>query len=302
MKNIKIINKKSIGIFDSGIGGLTVVKEIMNLLPNENIVYLGDTARVPYGTKSKETIIKYSLENTKFLLNHNVKMIVVACNSASSYSIEPLKKILKKIPVIGVIEPGAKTVCEKTKTNIIGVIGTTATIKSNSYKKTILKYSKSKKVKIYSVACPLFVPLIEEGWMDKIYQEKYYQKLRLKRVDYENYYNRIINHEKILKYVASEYLSVLKQKNIDSLVLGCTHYPAIKKVLQDVVGKKVVLIDSAKETAKKVYEILKLKNWLNDSFKSGSIEYYVTDYPDKFKLVGSWLLQKNIKNVKKISL
>lgn len=300
MKKQNLENKNNfspIGIFDSGLGGLTVVKEIVNLLPNENIVYLGDTARVPYGTKSKDTIIKYSIENTNFLLQKNIKILVVACNTASSYAIPTLKKILKKIPVIGVVFPGAKKACETTKNYKIGVIGTPATIKSESYKKTILRILKNK-VRIYSQACPLFVPLIEEGWMDKIYQEKYFKKIgNIKEFEY-----RIINHENILRYVASEYLLPIKQKGIDTLVLGCTHYPAIKKIIQDIVGEDVVLIDSAQETAKYVYETLAKNGLLNTNKHCGKITFYATDAPEKFKIIGSWLLQKNIPKVTKISL
>ena len=309
MKKVEIINNKfsefPIGIFDSGLGGLTVVKEIINLLPNENIIYLGDTARVPYGTKSRDTIIKYSIENTKFLLQKKIKILVVACNTASSYAIPTLKKMLKKIPVVGVIIPGSKKAFESTKNYKIGVIGTTATIKSESYEKTILNIAKTKnlkkRVKIYSQACPLFVPLIEEGWMDKIYQEKYYKK-NLKKDLKETFEYRMINHENILRYVSSEYLLTLKQKGIDTLVLGCTHYPAIKKIIQDVIGENVSLIDSAKETAKYVYEIISKNKWFNISKNSVKPVFYVTDDPEKFKLIGSWLLQKNISVVKKVNL
>lgn len=294
MKN----NNRPIGIFDSGLGGLTVVKEIIKQLPGENIVYFGDTARVPYGTKSKETIIKYSIENTKFLLNFNIKLLVVACNTSSSYALPTLKKMLSpKIPVVGVIEPGAIAVSKKTKNYRIGVIGTSATIKSGSYTKIIIKILKNKKIKVFSTSCPLFVPLIEEGWMDKIYQEKLLLEGKKHK---ENIEYRIINHENILRYVATEYLLPLKKQKIDSLVLGCTHYPAIKNILQDVIGKEVILVDSAEETARYVSEILSNKKMKSTSNKNGKIMFYVSDDPEKFKLIGSLLLQKKIKNVKKV--
>jgi glutamate racemase len=188
---MKMGNKKSlqpIGIFDSGIGGLTVVKEIINILPNEDIVYLGDTARVPYGNKSKDTIIKYSIQNTKFLLKHKIKLLVVACNTSSSYSLSILKKKFKNLPIIGVVIPGAKAACGKTRSGKVGVIGTKATIKSNSYIKAIKKFSKN--VDVYAKATPLFVPLIEEGWIDEIYENSKYT------------YKQRINHRNIIKRVA----------------------------------------------------------------------------------------------------
>jgi glutamate racemase len=288
---MKMGNKKSlqpIGIFDSGIGGLTVVKEIINILPNEDIVYLGDTARVPYGNKSKDTIIKYSIQNTKFLLKHKIKLLVVACNTSSSYSLSILKKKFKNLPIIGVVIPGAKAACEKTKSGKVGVIGTKATIKSNSYIKAIKKFSKN--VDVYAKATPLFVPLIEEGWIDEIYENSKYT------------YKQRINHRNIIKRVAVEYLKPLKKKNIDVLVLGCTHYPAIKGILKDIMGKKVEIVDSAVETAKSVKEILVRNNLINPKNKRGKLKFFVTDDPQSFKLIGSLLLNKKIKNVYKIEL
>jgi glutamate racemase len=288
---MKMGNKKSlqpIGIFDSGIGGLTVVKEIINILPNEDIVYLGDTARVPYGNKSKDTIIKYSIQNTKFLLKHKIKLLVVACNTSSSYSLSILKKKFKNLPIIGVVIPGAKAACEKTKSGKVGVIGTKATIKSNSYIKAIKKFSKN--VDVYAKATPLFVPLIEEGWIDEIYENSKYT------------YKQRINHRNIIKRVAVEYLKPLKKKNIDVLVLGCTHYPAIKGILKDIMGKKVEIVDSAVETAKSVKEILVRNNLVNPKNKRGKLKFLVTDDPQSFKLIGSLLLNKKIKNVYKIEL
>lgn len=296
MNKVKLSKQDSpIGIFDSGIGGLTVVKEIIKILPNENIIYLGDTARVPYGTKSKETIIRYSIENTNFLLRLNIKLLVVACNTSSSYAIPVLKKILKpkNIPIIEVISPGVKKTIQTTKTYRIGVIGTSATVKSNSYKKAILKYSDNN-TEVFQVACPLFVPLIEEGWIDQVYKQNVSLSL------HDEF--RRINHQNILKNVVSEYLLPLKQKNIDVLILGCTHYPVIKKFIQEVIGENVTIIDSAEETAKVVNEILTKHNLLSQKKTNGKIKFYVTDDPEKFKMIGSILIGKETLNVKKVNI
>lgn len=283
-------NKKSklpIGVFDSGLGGLTVVKEIIKILPNEDIIYLGDTARVPYGSKSKDTIVKYSIQNTKFLLKHNIKLLVIACNTSSSYAIYKLKKFFKNLPIVEVITPGAKTAVGTTKNYKIGIIGTKATIKSKSYIKAIKKLSN--KIRVYTQATPLFVPLIEEGWIDEVYKNKKYTK------------EQRINHKNIIKQVATEYLKVFKKQNIDVLVLGCTHYPVIKMILQDIIGEKVKIVDSAIETAKEVKKILKKYNLLNNK-KTGKVKFYVTDDPQNFKLIGSLLLNKKIYDVKKVEI
>ncbi|MGH7885554.1 MAG: glutamate racemase, partial [Thermodesulfobacteriota bacterium] len=211
--NTESLKEKSIGIFDSGIGGLTVAKEIIKHLPYENIVYLGDTARVPYGTKSRETVIKYAESNSRFLLSKGIKLLVVACNTASAYAIKALEAQLT-IPVVGVIRPGAKKAVESTKNGRIGVIGTPSTIKSNAYPKVINKINPD--ITVFSKACPLFVPLAEEGWLQN----------------------------DIARNVALEYLSELKKFDIDTLILGCTHYPLLKETIGEVIGKDVVLIDS----------------------------------------------------------
>lgn len=284
----KIINERPIGIFDSGLGGLTVVKEIIKILPNENIVYLGDTARVPYGNKSKQTIINYSIQNTKFLLKHNIKLLVVACNTSSSYAIPILKKIYKNLLIVDVILPGAKAAVLATKNFKIGVIGTKATIKSNMYPKFIKRFAK--KVEVFCQATPLFVPLIEEGWVDEAYKNDNYTT------------SQILNHKSIIKKVAQEYLADFKKNNIDVLVLGCTHYPAIKNILKEIMGEKVVIVDSATETAKVVRKLLEKNNLLNHSSYKGEIKFFVTDDPNNFKVIGSLLLSKKIKKVKKIDL
>ncbi len=284
---MKIINDRPIGIFDSGIGGLTVVKAIIDLLPNEDIVYFGDTARVPYGNKSKETIIKYSIQNTKFLLQHKIKLLVVACNTSSSYAIPTLKKIFKNLKIVEVVTPGAKAAVEYTKNYKIGVIGTKATIKSKSYIKAIKKICN--KAKVFCQPTPLFVPLIEEGWIDK---------LQLINSDYY----QTINHENILRQLSAEYLAPLKNFDIDVLVLGCTHYPAIKNIIQDIIGKNVTVVDSSLETAKEVKKILEENKLCKFSNNKPKYKFFVSDDPESFKKIGSLLLGQKIKYVKKVKI
>jgi glutamate racemase len=261
------VNKKAIGVFDSGIGGLTVYNALKEKMPREKVIYLGDTARLPYGTKSAATIIKFSEDDARFLLDRNVKVIVIACNSASSYAVTPLQEKLD-IPVLGVIEPGAEAAVKESK-NCIGVIGTTATISSGAYEKSILV--RKPEAKIIAKDCPLFVPLVEEGW---------------------------INHE-VTRLVAAEYLLPLKEKGIDSLVLGCTHYPVLKGVISDVLGNSIRLIDSAEVITEKVYSILESLGWFNDSGLASpqEDEFYVTDFPERFKRVGEIFLDRKIEQV-----
>lgn len=280
-------NSRPIGIFDSGVGGLTVVKEIINLLPQENIIYLGDTARVPYGNKSKQTIIKYSVENTKFLLKKNIKLLVIACNTSSSYAGGYLRRKFKNLEIIDVVSCGAKSAIKLSSNKRIGVIGTKATIKSKAYEKEIMKYIRN--AKIYSQATPLFVPLIEEGWIDKVYYKG-------------KEYIKSINHENIIRQVALEYLAPLKEKNIDVLILGCTHYPAIKRIIQDVMGEDIKVVDSAVETALAVKDMLSKKNILNTQQKKPIYQFFVTDDPKNFSKVGSLLLNREIKHVKKVNI
>jgi len=275
MKNIRQNDEASrpIGVFDSGIGGLTVVKELSRLLPNEKIVYFGDTARVPYGNKSKETVIHYSLQIAYFLLKKKIKLLVVACNSASSVSMPTLKRHFH-IPVIGVIEPGSKSAISASQNKSIGVIGTLGTVSSNSYKKALKKIDK--KVIVSQQACPLFVPLAEDGW----------------------------NKTKIAQDISDEYLKELGKKGIDSLILGCTHYPLLKEVIQNSVGKNVKLIDSGVETAKEVKKILEKKRLLNlhkQTERNHSV-FYVSDFPHKFKEVSQRFLSKELKYVHKVKL
>jgi len=262
-------NSRAVGIFDSGIGGLTVMKAIIEELPDENIIYLGDTARVPYGTRSSETVKRYSFENTEFLISRDIKVLVVACNTSSAVSLEILRQRFP-IPIIGVVEPGAKAAIRETKTKKIGVIGTEATIKSNSYVKAI--HSIDSSVQVIGKACPLFVPLVEEGWHDG----------------------------DVVYLVAEKYLSDFKNSGVDVLILGCTHYPVLKDVIQDIVP--VTLIDSAIETARELKRVLKENNLLNNSNSNPRREFFVTDYPEKFVEVGERFLGQPIENIVKIAI
>ncbi len=265
------MKERAIGIFDSGIGGLTVYKAVKELMPEEKVIYLGDTAHLPYGTKSPETIIKFSENNSKFLIGKGVKIVVIACNSSSSYAVSHLQNILD-IPVLGVIDPGSEAAILQEEKEI-GVIGTSATISSGAYERSILK--KDPDANITSIDCPLFVPLVEEGWID----------------------------HKVTDLVIQEYLLPLKEKGIKTLVLGCTHYPLLKNSINRILGNGITLIDSAEVIAKKTNSILKELGWLNPSgdFNEDD-EFYVTDFPERFKKVGEIFLKKKIDKVEMISL
>lgn len=281
---INDLQNNPIGVFDSGVGGLTVVKELIKILPHENIIYFGDTARVPYGTKSKDTVIKFSGEIVHFLTGKNVKLILVACNTASAVALDTLRKKVNphtnklsigagvKVPVIGVIESGAVSAVSNSKNRKIGVIGTEATIKSKAYEKSIKKIAGN--YKIVNCACPLFVPLAEEGWTGK----------------------------KISRTIAGEYLKYIKKSGIDTLILGCTHYPLLKKVIGKVLGKNIKLIDSAAAIAKKVKNILENKKMLNRSAHIGYKRFFVSDAPEKFKKLGRIFLGKKILTVSKVNI
>lgn len=260
---------RPIGIFDSGVGGLTVLKEILMVLPDENTIYLGDTARVPYGIRSSETVIRYSFENTKFLSYKDIKLLVIACNTASSVSLDAIKSRVS-IPVVGVIEPGAKAAVMATKSKKIGVIGTEATIKSSAYTKAIKAIDES--VEVFGLACPLFVPLVEEGWTE--------------------------GH--VTAMVAEKYLSALKNKDIDTIVLGCTHYPLLKKVIAEVMGSGVRLIDSAIEISQEIRVILDDLGLKRENKSYSFREYYVTDSPERFLKVGENFLGQRIAHIEKI--
>lgn len=266
MKN-ENLKDGAIGIFDSGIGGLTVAKEIIKNLPGENIIYLGDTARVPYGTKSKNTVIKYAESNSNFLLSKGVKLLVVACNTASAYALKSLEDSLS-IPIIGVIKPGAKKAVESTYNGNIGVIGTPSTINSEAYKVEIKKINPE--AKVFSKACPLFVPLAEEGWFDS----------------------------DIAESIASKYLNELKKFDIDTLILGCTHYPILKKTIYKVMGSNVKLIDSAEQVSSEVLSIInKDGTSKKESQNSAKRNYYLTDNSDTFLSVATRFLGQEITKI-----
>ncbi len=290
-------NKGPIGIFDSGIGGLTVLKEVIKTLPGEDTLYLGDTARLPYGTKSEETVIKYSVENTRFLLKYDIRLLVVACNTASAVSLQVLRKQFS-IPIIGVIEAGARAASRATKNGKVGIIGTETTVSSSAYTKAIREVNAD--IDTVGQSCPLFVPLVEEGWID----------------------------DAVTMAVAERYLGALKNKGIDTLVLGCTHYPLLKGIIQKVMGDSVRLIDSAEETASEVKDVLmqmKLtsedqrdmnvppigdrrgfltpsEGFSNENMSLPVRRFFVTDVPRRFEEQGSRFLGERIGKVEKVIL
>jgi len=263
------VPERAIGIFDSGVGGLTLLKEVVRLLPCEDLLYVGDTARVPYGTKSPETVRRYAVESAGYLVQQGVKMLVVACNTASAVAIDELARLFN-IPVIGVIEPGSRRAAELTENLKIGVIGTEGTVKSGAYAQAIRM--KNPAIDVISTACPLFVPLAEEGWSD----------------------------HQIAEIAAREYLSPLITAGVDTLVLGCTHYPLLKNTLRVVLGETIHLVDSAEETAKVVVETLSSVG-ANQSGK-GSVRFFVTDVPDRFRRVGTAFLGRELQSVEQIVL
>lgn len=265
------MDNRPIGVFDSGLGGLTVLNEIMELIPSESVVYFGDCGRVPYGTKSKETIIKYTLQDIRFLLNQDIKMIVIACNTASAYSLQMVKSSFD-IPVVEVIQPGAVTAVRATRNKKVGVIGTPATINSGAYEKEINKMDSG--IEVISKACPLFVPLVEEGW-----------------------WNNDIAHR-----VAEEYLIPLKNDGIDTLVLGCTHYPLLQETISRVMGDEVLLVSSAQEAAKTVKSVIDKNSFARDGQIQPVYRYYTSDSVEKFEALGSSYLNKNIYSAEKIDI
>lgn len=260
--------RQPIGVFDSGLGGLTVVREIVRDLPQEDVVYYGDLARLPYGIKSKNQIIRFSLENTAFLLKHQVKAVVVACNSSASASLAVLKKRYS-LTVVDVIEPAARKAVRFSLTKRIGVIGTAATIRSGAYEKALKKLDPH--VRVFTQACPLFVPLVEEGWTD----------------------------HKITRQVVQSYLKGLVKKRIDTLILGCTHYPLLRRLIQPCVGARVVLIDSAGPTVYHLRETLARNRLLTDSNKRrGKLKIFVSDKPRNFVEVGERFLGCRMNHVR----
>lgn len=259
-----------IGVFDSGVGGLTVVREIMRQIPNERIVYFGDTARVPYGSKSRKTIITYTRQIINFLLSKDVKAIVIACNTASAFALETVKQEVS-IPIIGVVEPGAKVAGNTTKNGSVGVIGTEGTINSGIYNDFLAKMNPE--IKVYGKACPLFVPLVEEGWIE----------------------------DPITEQVVRRYLEELLEYDIDTLVLGCTHYPLIRAIIGRIVGDKVNLVNPAYETARCLKEVLLEHNLYNDT-PSMDHKFFVSDGAKKFQKFANTILPCEVVETKDVNI
>lgn len=263
-----------IGVFDSGVGGLTVAREIMRQIPNERIVYFGDTARVPYGSKSKDIITKYSRQIIRFLLTENVKAIVIACNTASAFALDTMQKEFD-IPIIGVLKPGAKVAAKTTVNGRIGLIGTEGTIHSGMYAQFIKSIKPD--VEVIGKPCPLFVPLVEEGML----------------------------HDTITDQVAERYLSTLKDKNIDTLIMGCTHYPLLRSTIRRVMGESVNLVNPAYETAIELKKLLENKNLANVcdvDIPSSMYRFYVSDAAEKFKAFANSILPFDITMTKQINI
>ena len=263
-----------IGVFDSGIGGLTVVREIMRQLPNEKIIYFGDTARVPYGSKSKDTITRYSRQICRFLMTKEVKTIVVACNTATAYALDELEKEID-LPMIGVLKPGAKVAAETTKNGKVGVIATRATIGSESYTHYIKQINPE--ATVLGKACPLFVPLVEEGLLE----------------------------DPVTDEIAMRYLSELKDEEIDTLILGCTHYPLIRKTIGRTMGEEVTLVNPAYETARELKEQLAMRNLLNEEkidLGTNKYQFYVSDAADKFQQFANSIIKYGILTAKTVNI
>lgn len=258
----------AIGIFDSGIGGLTVLQQIARLLPHELLIYLGDTGRSPYGTKSPEVVTRYACENTDFLVKRGLKMLVVACNTASAVALNVLRERYQ-MPVVGVIEPGAQEAVRRSENRRVGVIGTEATIASGAYTRALRALDPE--IEVYTRACPLFVPLVEEGWVDN----------------------------EVARATIARYLSSLKHSGIDTIILGCTHYPLLKKSIAEFMGEDVQLIDSAEETARVVQATLTHSSLARHKGEGGS-SFFVTDIPDRFVKVGARFLGEQVESAVRI--
>ena len=263
-----------IGVFDSGVGGLTVAREIMRQIPNERIVYFGDTARVPYGSKSKETVTKYSRQIVRFLKTQNVKAIVIACNTASAYALEQIEKEID-IPIIGVVKPGAVTATRATKNGKIGVIATEGTINSQIYTQYIKDLKEE--VQVLGKACPLFVPLVEEGLLE----------------------------DPVTDEIAQRYLSVLIDSGIDTLILGCTHYPLIRSTVGRVMGDKVTLVNPAYETAIELKRLLEEKNMLQEerpALGTNQYQFFVSDGAERFKVFANSIFKYGVLSAQEIHI
>ena len=260
------MDNRPIGVFDSGLGGLTVVRQLFHQLPNENILYFGDTGRVPYGTRSRETIEKYARQDCHFLLGKDVKMIISACGTVSSVAPHVLAKL--SVPAFGVVEPAASAAIRATRNGKIGVIGTTATIRSNAFRRTIEQAQPN--MQVFTQACSLFVPLVENGWIDR--------------------------QDDITRLTARRYLQPLKEQGVDTLILGCTHFPLLSAIISDVMEDSVTLIDAGQEAAIMCAKRLAETEALNADGQTGTYHFYVSDRPDDFTHVGSMFLGREVNN------
>lgn len=264
---MRISARSPIGVFDSGLGGLTVFKALARRMPEESLVYFGDTAHVPYGSKSPEAIARYSTAVARFLAGRGIKLLVVACNTSSAWALPAIRRAVK-IPVIGVIDPGARAALAASKGGRIGVIGTEATVKSGAYSKALRALSP--RAKAVSAACPLFVPLVEEGWWTG----------------------------DVVSNVARKYVGPLRAARVDTLILGCTHYPYLKKTIAKEIGPRVRLIDSAEETAYETARVLSARDLRAPKGRRGSREFYASDAPERFARLGRRMLGAAIGRVR----
>lgn len=271
--NMKIDSNAPIGVFDSGVGGLTVFREIMRNLPKERIIYFGDTARLPYGSKSQETIIHYSRQIVHFLQEQGVKAIVIACNTASALALDVLEKEID-IPIIGVVKPGARVAARETTGKKVGVIATEATIRSHMYRELIQKIDGE--IQVIGQPCPLFVPLVEEGWRKDV----------------------------VTEIVARRYLEPLQKEKIDTLILGCTHYPLLRKLIGEIMGDRVRLVNPAYETSLALKQLLKEKNLLNTQEEQipHPYSFYVSDAADKFREFANTILPYEVEMTRQMNL
>ena len=266
-------DNRPIGVFDSGLGGLTVVRELIKIMPNEDIIYFGDTGRVPYGARSRETIIKYAKQDESFLLSKDVKLIIAACGTVSSVAYDTGASL--PVPFIEVVSHAAKRAAQATKNGKIGVIATPATVSSNSYKRHIEKVLPG--AEVYQRECPLFVPLVEEGWIDR--------------------------NDAVTVETARRYLTPLKEKGVDVLIMGCTHYPVITDIIRDVMGESVTLVNTGEYTSKAVLDYITKNNIQNSSNRAGKHTYYVSDRTESFSHTASILMGETInESVEKVDI
>lgn len=256
------MSELQIGVFDSGLGGLTAVRELMQILPGENIVYFGDTARVPYGTRSRDTIRTFAVQDLRFLLEQDLKAVLVACGTVSSVALPELQQ-MTEIPVIGVVQPTASAACKATKNKKIGILGTSATVKSGSYQSAISAIDPE--ITVTAIPCPLFVPLVENGYLEG----------------------------QITELVAQEYIKPLQDAGVDTVILGCTHYPLLKPVLSKLFGDGVTLIDSGREAALALAEVLRESGQLSQK-SEGKRRYFVSDEVSNFSHIAGMFLDRNI--------